>query len=329
MAIDVSIVVVTWRSAATIAACLASAREALPAEIIVVDNASNDETMSIVAGQFPEAVLIQTGANLGYSAACNAGIRRARSGAVLLLNPDAVLEPGAVASLAEFLVATPDAAAVAPLILNAKGEVIVFTARELPQLRFVVFRQLGLAKLFPESRFFCGDLPLTWGVTEPQSVPYLCGAVVLVKRSFLEEFGYLDDSIPMYLDDLDFSARVVRAGFKNYIVPQAHALHIGGHSASLSPARGLLHMLEDGQAPWMYFKEYRGAGAAAVFRLIVLVASALRVAGLSAAQLLAPTPDRKHHARAQKGKAMALLEWSMMSGRALDRRIYAKFARSQ
>ena len=87
-------------------------------------------------------------------------------------------------------------------------------------------------------------------------------------------------------------------------------------------------MLEDGQAPWMYFKEYRGAGAAVVFRLIVLFASALRVAGLSAAQLLAPTPDRKHHARAQKGKAMALLEWSMMSGRALDRRIYSKFARS-
>ena len=76
MSIDVSIVVVTWRSAATIAACLASAREALPAEIIVVDNASNDGTPSIVAEQFPEVVLIQTGANLGYSAACNAGIRR-------------------------------------------------------------------------------------------------------------------------------------------------------------------------------------------------------------------------------------------------------------
>jgi GT2 family glycosyltransferase len=329
MAIDVSVVVVTWRSAATIAACLASAREASPAEIIVVDNASNDGTLSVVAEQFPEVVLIQTGANLGYSAACNAGMRRARSGAVLLLNPDAVLEPGAVSRLVEFLSATADAAAVSPLVVDSKGEVLMFTARELPQLRVVLFRQLGLAKLFPKSRFFCSDLPLIRSIAEPQSVPYLCGAVVLVRRSFLDEYGLLDDSIPMYLDDLEFSARVVRSGFKNYIVPQARAQHIGGHSASLSPARGLLHMLEDGQAPWMYFREYRGTIAAAVFRVIVLVASMLRVVGLSAAQLIAQTPDRKHWAGAQKRKAIALLEWSMMSNRVLDRRIYTKFARSQ
>src|SRR5712692_8881096 len=90
--LGVSVVVVTYNSSHCVEQCLASVTEQLhPAEIIVVDNASDDDSVEIVRRAAPDAVVIESGTNLGFGRACNLGVARARCDAVMFVNPDVVI----------------------------------------------------------------------------------------------------------------------------------------------------------------------------------------------------------------------------------------------
>jgi hypothetical protein len=110
---------------------------------------------------------------------------------------------------------------------------------------------------------------------------------------------------------------------KSFVVPDAVARHLGGHSASASPARMLLYMLEDGQAPWLYFQRYCGSAAALLFRLTIAAGSALRIAVMGVARAVRPTK-----ASPAFNRARALLEWSFTAPEKLAERVDARFAKA-
>lgn len=321
--LDVSVVIVTWRSRATMEACLASARAGGPREIFVVDNDSADGIEELVGRVAPEAVLVQTGANLGFAPASNIGVARARGEFVLLLNPDASLAPGAMAAMAAFLAANPSVAAVAPLLVDEHGARNPYAAGDLPTLRWAFARHLGIAKLLPGS---FRETAASEEKSGPRRVEYLCGAVLMVRRAFFETSGRLDVLLPMYHEDLDLSARIARQGLEAFVLTDVRAHHLGAQSASRSPTRQLLYMMEDGQAPWLYFRRYRGTAAALAFRLIVGAASGLRTAVLSVA--LAANPSGAARLAPKRDRAGALLKWSVMPKRALEARIDSQFPRA-
>jgi cellulose synthase/poly-beta-1,6-N-acetylglucosamine synthase-like glycosyltransferase len=213
--IDVSVIIVTWNSAGCIAACLHSIYNRTKdrvCEILVVDNASTDETASIVQQQFPSVVFIQTGANLGYAKAVNLGLSRASCRLILLLNPDTILNNDVVGILAGYLDSHPDVGMVAPKLLSPDGEVCVFAARGYPSLRYAVINQFGLRKLYPNNRLHNSDFSIDWNASEPVEVPALGGAAMMLPHAVLAEIGPLRQEgmhqIPVA--GVDFNAVVSR-----------------------------------------------------------------------------------------------------------------------
>jgi N-acetylglucosaminyl-diphospho-decaprenol L-rhamnosyltransferase len=229
--IDLSVVVVTWNSAALLPACLESLladaeRAGLSTEVVVVDNASGDDTRA-VARDFPQVQLVELEENRGFAVATNIGLRRARGRAALLLNPDTELRPGALAALWRALWAMPHVGLVGPLLLNPDGS---------PQSAGYRFPGLAqqLLDFFPlhprlagsrlNGRFDVGD-----GLT-PFAVDHPLGACMLVRRAALEEVGLLDEGYFMYSEEIDWCRRFKAAGWTVLITPAAHIVHHGGQS---------------------------------------------------------------------------------------------------
>jgi GT2 family glycosyltransferase len=212
----VTVVVVTHFSSAVIGSCLEAAAPA--ARVIVVDNASGDDTRAIVRRTLPGATVIANAVGVGYGNAANQGLAAAGTEFVLLLNPDAVLAPDAVALLVAAADRWPDAAVLAPALKDPAG-------------RWEVSHDVGLfarAALGPRTDSEpTGDL----------CADYVSGAVMLLRRSVFERLGGFDPAIFLYYEDDDLCLRVRRAGFSIVRVAAAVARHLGGGSIPATPEK--------------------------------------------------------------------------------------------
>ena len=215
----VDVVVVAWRSAATLPACLASVvGDPAVASVTVVDNASPDESASVAAAL--GARVVEAGRNVGFGAGCNLGAAGGAAPYVLLLNPDAAVAAGTVAGLAAVLDADPRAAAVASEV----GDDHV--RRRFPR----VWR----APLEPG---LAGRLDERWYRRHPgRAVDWLSAAVLLVRRSALEEVGGFDERYFLYWEEVDLAVRLRRAGWELRWVPGLPAAHAAGGSGGGRPA---------------------------------------------------------------------------------------------
>ena len=166
---DCSVIVVNWNTREYLAECLASivaddgvslagegvaARPGqISAEVIVVDNASDDDSAAMVADRFPQVSLIENSRNVGFALANNQAIAHARGRVLFLLNPDAYVLPGALTALVRFLDKHEQAAAVGPNVLNPDGswQAAVF---RFPTLWDLFCEAVFLSVLFPRSRLF-------------------------------------------------------------------------------------------------------------------------------------------------------------------------------
>ncbi|MGV6872448.1 glycosyltransferase family 2 protein [Pseudochelatococcus sp. B33] len=213
----VEAVVVSFESAGVLPACLAAlTREG--AAVIVVDNASTDGSAELAENR--GARVIRNARNEGYGRANNVGMRAARRPLVLICNPDAELEEGALAELLRAAEAYPDAALLAPRIVERDGRF------------FFQFRSL-LSPYLPNPsgvrRFPEGDC----------CAPFLSGAVLLARRDALLSIGGFDDNIFLFFEDDDLCRRVIDAGHSLVHVHAAVARHQRGGSSAPSLARVL------------------------------------------------------------------------------------------
>jgi GT2 family glycosyltransferase len=127
MSCDVSVVIVSWNTRTLLRACLESAQVACRSlngttEIIVVDNASSDDSVTMMREMFPAVRVIVNAANVGFAAANNQGICASAGRYVLLLNPDTASTPAFLRDLFVFSESHPDAGAVGPRIVGSDGE---------------------------------------------------------------------------------------------------------------------------------------------------------------------------------------------------------------
>jgi hypothetical protein len=211
-------VVLNWNGGAVTLAALASL-EGMP--VICVDNGSTDGSDNAVAALFPGVEVLRTGANLGFAGGNNVGLARAlERGAdwVLLLNNDAVAEPGLAPALERAAAARPDAGLLACKILSADGSEVQYAGAS-----------------FDARRGYSGRVQTT-GRDVLRDVDRADGAALAVSRAALERAGALDDSLFMYVEDVEWSLRIRRAGFGVVFVPDARVRHEGsaasGGSAS-------------------------------------------------------------------------------------------------
>lgn len=225
-----SAVIVTWNSARDITACLDSIHSTRRFEVIVVDNNSTDETRALL-GSYHHLVTTLNPDNPGYARANNQGFARARGDYVLILNPDTRIEPGAIDLLVDHLDANPDHGAVAPRLVDYDDpDTTQHSIRAFPTAGSVVWDLVGLSRLFPRSRVF-GALRMMWfDYDRPGPAPQPMTSCLLVRRSMLEDLRGMDESFPMFYNDVDLSRRMWDLGSKTWYLPAARVRHRRGAS---------------------------------------------------------------------------------------------------
>jgi len=282
---DLSAIVVTYNSRDHVAGCLAaleSARGGLAMETVVVDNASADGTPALVRERFPAARVVETGDNLGYARAVNRGVRESAGEFVLVLNPDCVVGPGALAALHAWMRAHPRCAIAAPRIRNPDGTV-EYSARSFPNHLTFLFNRYSLAtRLWPGNPWTRRYLLSDWDHASDRSVDWVSGACMFVRRAAIEQVGGMDEFYFMFNEDVDWCHAMKRAGWSVDFVAAAEVTHAIGASKGrvadrviLERHRGMIH----------YFRKYHpvnpaldalAAGFILLRARLMLAANALR-----------------------------------------------------
>lgn len=227
-----SVIIVTYNSAAHIEACL-RALASQDCEIVVVDNASQDDTVTRVKALAAQVALqlITVSRNIGFACGVNHGARAASGEVLLILNPDAVAEPGAVDALLKCVVRSGAVAAGGALLSNDGQPARGFAFRRLPTLVSMLFEALLVNQLWPGNpvnrRYRCLDADHS----REQEVEQPAGACLAVTRSAWEMMGGMDTQFfPVWFEDVDFCARLRESGMKVMYCPAARFQHVGAHS---------------------------------------------------------------------------------------------------
>jgi GT2 family glycosyltransferase len=299
----VTVAIVSYNVAALLERCISSVYAAgpeldVPLDLVVVDNASSDDSALRVRTRCPQARLIANPTNVGFGAACNQALASAGR-SILFLNPDAELAPGALRALLDRLGACPRAALVGPRLVFPDG-------RPQPSRR----RHASLAALLVE------HTPLEWRgrrwrvlerlqrahyAGEPERgaepVPWVSGACLLARTEALRQCGGFDPAFFMYFEEVDLSRRLAAHGWETWYEPAATVIHHHSRSADLDLLAKDRHFYS---SKYRYVSRYWGPVQAKGARLLA--------AGLFGAQLLAQIARRDRRLAARYA---ALVRWHL------------------
>jgi GT2 family glycosyltransferase len=229
----VTVSIVTWNSASHIVPCLESVLvQAADTEIIVVDNASQDETVDLVRRCCPRARIVVNPANVGFATAQVQAWEAARGRYWLLLNPDARLEPGSLATLAAFMAEHPRAGLVGPRLIDGTGKV-QHCAQRVPSLSLTLLEASRLHRLLPQAirgRLLLGAY---FSHGQPMRVGWTWGTALLARREAVEAVGPLCTRFFMYGEDTEWCIRMRRGGWQVWFCPAAQVLHHVARSSVL------------------------------------------------------------------------------------------------
>jgi len=280
--LDLSVVIVSYKVRDLLRDCLASLQPDLArlrGEVWVVDNASDDGSVEMVASEFPWVNLIASSWNRGYGAANNLAIRQARGRYVLILNPDTKLPPGAlVESIAE-LEAHPDIGALGPKLVLADGTLDRACRRSFPSPEVAFYRLSGLMKLFPNHPRFARYNLLNVDEDTPLDVDSVVGAFMLVRRDVIEAVGMFDEAFRLYGEDLDWAYRIKQAGWRIRYHPKVVVLHYKRQSTSQRPVSSIRSFY---QAMRIFYDKHYARQHSAPFNALVRAS----IKGYEAAALL-------------------------------------------
>jgi O-antigen biosynthesis protein len=199
-------------------------------EIIVVDNNSDDGSCRMVEQSFPAVILLKNLTNAGFSAANNKAIRIARGRYILLLNPDTIVGDDTFTKCISFMNENPDAGAVGVRMVDGRGSYLPESKRAIPTPSAAFFKTFGIARLFPRSKHFSSYYSLHVDQMATSEVEVLAGAYMFIRAETLKKTGLLDEDYFMYGEDVDLSIRIMKAGYKNYYLPETTIVHYKGKS---------------------------------------------------------------------------------------------------
>ena len=228
-----SVIIINYQVKYFLELCLHSVEKAvkgLEAEIIVVDNHSQDESLEYLRPRFPGVIFLANTENTGFARANNQALEQARGEYVLCLNPDTILPEDIATHCLAFLAATPRIGGLGVRMIDGSGQFLKESRRGFPTPWVGFCRLCGLSALFPRSRvfstYYLGHLPAD--TTHP--APVLSGACLWVRRAILQEIGSFDERFFLYAEDIDLSYRIEQAGYTNYYHPVATIVHFKGES---------------------------------------------------------------------------------------------------
>jgi GT2 family glycosyltransferase len=274
----VDVIVVNWNAGEQLRECVESILLHARAEvsrIIVIDNGSVDGSERLIEG-LPSVLLVRAGRNLGFGKACNLGFSRSSADFILLLNPDARLEPGSLQTATEFLMSPRRArAGIVGLQNVSDGGVIQRSCARFPSAWSFVRSSFGLSTLWP--RRFPDMFMREWAHNEDREVDHVIGSCALVRRAAWQRLNGMDERFFVYLEDLDFSLRAREQGWTTWFLASSHVYHKGGGTSDQVKATRLFYSL---RSRLLYAAKHFGtARTALVAATTLLVEPFTRVAG--------------------------------------------------
>lgn len=234
-----SVVIVNYNVKTYLSQCLHSVGRAIrgiSAEVVVVDNASTDNSVEDLSKEYPWVKFISNKENKGFSRANNQAIRQSKSDYVLLLNPDTVVGEEVLEACVAFMDSHLDAGAVGVRMLKDDGAFAWESRRGVPTLLTSFFKMIGLCSLFPKSHLFGKYYMRYLDENEVNRIEIISGAFMMLRRSALDEVGLLDETFFMYGEDIDLSYRLLKAGYHNYYLPRS-IIHYKGESTQKTSFR--------------------------------------------------------------------------------------------
>jgi len=241
-----SIVIVSYNVRHYLDLCLQSVQKALEGvdgEVFVVDNASSDDTMTVLPSRYPWVHFIVNEENLGFARANNIAIRQSKGKYVLLLNPDTTVAEQTLKGVVRFMDEHPKAGGAGVMMHNEDGTLAPESRRAIPTPWVSALKMLGFTK-----RYYMSHLP--WD--EANRIEVISGAFCFLRRTALDQIGLLDEDYFMYGEDIDLSFRLLKGGWENWYLPQS-ITHYKGKSTRKTDYR-YVHVFY--QAMLIFFRKH-------------------------------------------------------------------------
>jgi GT2 family glycosyltransferase len=306
----VSIVVVNWNVRELLHGCLTSVFQhgglrADAMRVIVVDNASADGSVEMVRTHFPQVQLIANSDNVGFGRANNQALPHCTGPYVLLLNPDTVVEPGAIAGLVQAMDAAPDVSVIGCRLLNGDRTLQRWTGGAYPRLLNLMNHHFFLDRLLP-SAWRPMPVYLDHDVRSDTDVDWVSGACMMLRASDLE--GRLfNTKYFMYGEDMELCHRLKQAGGRVVYSPKVSIIHYQGESMKKQEGDVLLSSLK---GPRQFYRQMRGERAVLIYDAVTVAGFALRWLLYRIADLL--RPGGTFDGKARYSRDMVRRAWAIL-----------------
>lgn len=285
--IDISIVIVNWNTKDLLAECLHSLESQNCAdrmEIIVVDNASWDDSVQMVKRDFPYVKVIQNQENLGFARGNNIGISQSSGRYVCLVNSDVRLLPDCLSRLVHQMEQDTTIGIIGPKVLWP-DMTLQDSCRKFPGLWNNFCELLRLNRLFPKANFFSGEHMKHFDHMTTKNVDGLVGCFLMIRRTALDQAGVFDERFFIYSEETDLCKRFRQQNWKIVFYPGAVIIHYGRKSSERDPFRFSFEQLK---SKIKYWKKHHSRPEVAAFLLIVLLNQGAKLATDSVRYLTSP-----------------------------------------
>ncbi|NDP26711.1 MAG: glycosyltransferase family 2 protein [Flavobacterium sp.] len=250
---QLSIIILNYNVRYFLELCVHSVQNAIQnsdAEIIVIDNNSQDDSCSMMKQRFPNVKLIENKENLGFPKGNNIGVEIAKGEYICILNPDTVVSEDTFTKVLAFAKNQEDLGIIGVKLIDGTGNFLPESKRGIPT-PFVAFTKItGLYKIFPKTfgKYYAQYL----SANETGKVEILVGAFMLMKRDLYTEIGGFDENCFMYSDDIDLSYMVLQKGKSNFYFHETSVIHYKGEST----VKDGIYMKRNQQAMNFFFKKH-------------------------------------------------------------------------
>jgi N-acetylglucosaminyl-diphospho-decaprenol L-rhamnosyltransferase len=263
---ELSIIWVNWNNSQLLQKSIDSIQETLVDiryDLWVVDNASTDDSVSMLRTKFPQVNIIENQENLGFAAANNQAMVTSQSKYFLLINTDAFATKGAINHLYQLAKVTPRAGIIGAHLLNPDGSFQASYAN-FPNLaqEFLILSGLGRVMGGP---WYPNHTPVQG--EKAKKVDYVQGACLFVRHQAFEQAGGMDESYFMYSEEVDWCYSIQKAGWEVWYQPAAEIIHVGGAS---SRNRVVQRETDLYKSRVLFFRKHYGSFATSLLKLMIV-----------------------------------------------------------
>lgn len=267
---DVIVIIVNYNSSEVITKCLNSVFEQtnnLNFSVVLVDNASTDNSSAIIKKSFPQVNLIQNNENLGFGKANNQVFNLYKAKYYFLLNPDTELINNAIKILFDFMEEKISVACVGAGLYNT-DMTLQHSYGNFPTVKKIFF-EFGLSKVF--KNYFNNNLSekVIYNQKEAGEVPYVTGASLMIRSEVLNKTGVFDPDFFLYYEETELQYRIRKNGYKICVQPEAKIYHQENYSINKMNSYQRVKTIESSRS--LYYKKVYGLKTALLIKSLFLI----------------------------------------------------------